>query len=124
MRWLNTNYTIIIIAYLIIILCYNDNTIQENNKGVVTSFTILCMIRRRGGQGDLQRILNDENDDTTINTKERKIKSKNNINQGKGQLITGVTLPKEVCSIFFPFKYNDRNVTTFSNDDVFFWFSC
>jgi hypothetical protein len=49
----------------------------------------------RRGQGKLKRILVDD-DENTSNNKNDKSNRANTINQGRGQIVTGVTLPAEV----------------------------
>lgn len=54
-------------------------------------FSIVLMAAKRGKKGDLQRVLHD--DDTE--TQSTPPKSSRSLNQGRGQEITGVTLPAE-----------------------------
>lgn len=60
----------------------------------VDGFSIIFMAAARRGHGKLQRALDDDEVSNTAASKQRTNGAA--INQGKGQLVTGVTLPAEV----------------------------
>lgn len=88
-----TVFLISLIAVFIQILtiCRISNNIASHCYGV-NGYSILFLAAARRGQGKLQRTLTDDEDGK--NTKNRTKSAA--INQGRGQLVTGVTLPTEV----------------------------
>lgn len=91
---MNRNYILcnIINIFLVFIVstCFNNNNYNNN----VECFTLILMAAKRRGKVDLKRIINDnENISTSTTDNNMSTKSIKSMNSGKGQEITGVSLP-------------------------------